>query len=107
MVKNNVTRIHHKLIFYNQAFFAAYVKNVRKTLDLFREEYYLSRSKPEENHPNFGEWQEAMERVYGKADVIVAKQRHGAIGTVTLQFYGEQTRFDDLAEAERLPARFG
>jgi replicative DNA helicase len=74
---------------------------------VFREEYYLSRSKPDESHPKFADWQEAMERVYGKADVIVAKQRHGAIGTVTLQFYGEQTRFDDLTDAAHLPTRFG
>lgn len=65
---------------------------------VYREEYYLSRGKPDETSPKFNEWQEAMERVYGRADVIVAKQRHGAIGTVTLQFFGDQTRFDDLAD---------
>jgi replicative DNA helicase len=74
---------------------------------VYREEYYLSRSKPEENSPKFNEWQADMERVYGKADVIVAKQRHGAIGTVTLQFFGEQTRFEDLADSARMPERFG
>jgi replicative DNA helicase len=74
---------------------------------VYREEYYLSRSKPDEGSPKFNEWQEAMERVYGKADAIIAKQRHGAIGTVTLQFFGEQTRFDDLADASHFPERFG
>ncbi len=74
---------------------------------VYREEYYLSRTKPDESSPKMQQWQEDMERVHGKADVIVAKQRHGAIGTVTLQFYGEQTRFEDLADAGRLPDRFG
>ena len=74
---------------------------------VYREEYYLSRTKPDESSPKMSEWQESMERVHGKADVIVAKQRHGAIGTATLQFYGEQTRFEDLADAGRLPDRFG
>ncbi len=70
---------------------------------VYREEYYVSRSKPDETSPKFEMWQEDMERVYGKADVIIAKQRHGPIGTVTLQFFGEQTRFDDLVDESRLP----
>ena len=43
--------------------------------------------------------------VTGKAEVIIGKQRHGPIGTVTLQFTPEFTRFSDLAATERLPAR--
>jgi replicative DNA helicase len=74
---------------------------------VFREEYYVSRAKPDEDSPKFDEWQQAMERVYGKADVIVAKQRHGPIGTRTLQFFGDQARFDDLAKGEYLPERRG
>ncbi len=73
---------------------------------VYREEYYLSRTKPDESSPKFDAWQEAMERAYGKADAIVAKQRHGPIGTVTLQFFGDQTRFDDLTDDAHLPQRF-
>ncbi len=72
---------------------------------VFREEYYVERAKPDEDSPKFEEWVEAMERCHGKADAIVAKQRHGPIGTVTMSFYGAQTRFDDLAEDEYLPER--
>lgn len=63
---------------------------------VFREEYYVARAMPPETHPKFADWQAEMERVFGIAEVIVAKQRHGPIGTVRLQFQSEFTRFSDL-----------
>lgn len=39
-----------------------------------------------------------------KADVIVAKQRHGPIGTVKLHFEAETTKFDNFIGPERLPS---
>jgi len=36
----------------------------------------------------------------GKADVIIAKQRNGPVGTIKLAFISEHTRFEDLAEEE-------
>ena len=39
-----------------------------------------------------------MTKVRGMADVIIAKQRHGPTGTVTLGFQAEYTRFSDLAD---------
>jgi replicative DNA helicase len=33
----------------------------------------------------------------GKAEVIIAKQRNGPVGTVTLAFLKEITKFEDLA----------
>ena len=50
---------------------------------LLREEYY---NPTEENK--------------GIAEVIIAKQRNGPVGTVKLAFIGEHTRFEDLAEGE-------
>ena len=47
-----------------------------------------------------------MMDVRGKAEVIVAKQRHGPTGMVPLGFQPEFTRFFDLAEDDRLPDRF-
>jgi replicative DNA helicase len=47
-----------------------------------------------------------MNEARGKAEVIVAKQRHGPTGTVSLGFQGEFTRFADLAEDSHLPERF-
>ena len=35
----------------------------------------------------------------GVAEVIIGKQRHGAIGTVKVAFQGEYTRFDNLVPA--------
>ena len=40
-----------------------------------------------------------MARAYGRADVIVAKQRHGPTGTIQLFFEAEFTRFADLDRA--------
>ena len=43
-------------------------------------------------------WQQIMEQVHGKAEVILGKQRHGPIGTVELAFEGQFTRFGNLAK---------
>ncbi|MCP1335635.1 replicative DNA helicase [Futiania mangrovi] len=72
---------------------------------VFREEYYLGRAEPREGTPEHADWQEKMSEVYGKAEVIIGKQRHGPIGTVALQFQGEFTRFGNLVDAGRLPER--
>ena len=78
---------------------------------IFREEYYLSRSepsrRPEESDDKFNDryerWKERCESSYGIADVIIAKQRHGPIGTVKLHFEAETTKFDNFIGPERLP----
>src|SRR5690606_13494725 len=72
---------------------------------VFREEYYMERSQPRENTEEHRQWQQDMETVTGKADVIIGKQRHGPTGTVTLQFTPEFTRFSNLAASQRLPER--
>jgi replicative DNA helicase len=65
---------------------------------VFREEYYKEREKPGEHDLEaMAKWQEVMERVHGKAEVIIGKQRHGPIGTVELSFEGQFTRFGNLA----------
>jgi replicative DNA helicase len=45
-----------------------------------------------------------MSLVHGRAEVIIAKQRHGPTGTVELQFEGQFTRFSDLVGESHLPA---
>ena len=45
-----------------------------------------------------------MEQVHGKAEVIIAKQRHGPTGTVELQFEASVTKFDNLAHDAHLPS---
>ncbi len=66
---------------------------------VFREEYYKEREKPGDDRlDEMAKWQEAMERVHGKAEVVIGKQRHGPIGTVEMSFEGRFTRFGNLAK---------
>jgi replicative DNA helicase len=44
-----------------------------------------------------------MGRVYGLAEVIVAKQRHGSTGKVRLKFDSRITKFSDVADERYLP----
>jgi replicative DNA helicase len=66
---------------------------------VYRDEYYHERLKPQEDDPKFAEWLQKAERVHGKAEVILGKQRHGPIGTVDLSFESQFTRFGNLARA--------
>ncbi|MGG7565686.1 replicative DNA helicase [Rhodovulum sp. DZ06] len=69
---------------------------------VFREEYYREREKPSETeHEKMMSWQELMEQVRGKAEVILGKQRHGPIGSVELSFEGEFTKFGNLAKEDQ------
>ena len=71
-------------------------------LFVFREEYYHQMRKPTEaNREKFAEWLTEGERVEGKAELIIGKQRHGPTGTVELQFDAAVTRFANLDSAHR------
>jgi len=78
---------------------------------IFREEYYLSRSepirRPDEADDKFNDryerWKERCEITFGTADIIIAKQRHGPIGTVKLHFEPETTKFEDFIGPDHLP----
>ncbi|TVQ36764.1 MAG: replicative DNA helicase [Geminicoccaceae bacterium] len=72
---------------------------------LYREEYYLSRAqpqqreneKPEDFTKRYQDWHRRLADMHNKAELIVAKQRNGPIGPVTLQFdanYGRFFNFD-------------
>jgi len=75
-------------------------------LFVFREEYYHQMRKPlENNREKFAEWLAEGEKVHGKAEVIIGKQRHGPTGTVELQFEGALTRFSSLARTDQVPAQ--
>lgn len=74
-------------------------------LFVFREEYYVERTKPAEGTPEFADWMTKMSQVSGKAEVIIGKQRHGPVGTVELSFEGQFTRFGNLARDYMLPDR--
>ncbi|MCZ2203797.1 replicative DNA helicase [Bartonella sp. A05] len=76
-------------------------------LFVYREEYYLKNEEPKIGSAEHLKWQATMDEVFGKADIIIAKQRHGPTGTVRLCFQSEFTRFSDLAENDYLPEQFG
>ena len=66
---------------------------------VFREEYYKEREKPGDHElDKMASWQDEMERLHGKAEVIIGKQRHGPIGTIELSFEGRITRFGNLVK---------
>ena len=73
---------------------------------VYRDEYYLQNKEPKPGTEEHLKWQQAMNDARGKAEVIIAKQRHGPTGTVPLAFQAEFTRFSDLAEESHMPERF-
>ncbi len=75
-------------------------------LFVYREEYYLKNKEPKPGTDDYIKWETDMNTARGKAEVIIAKQRHGPTGSVALSFVGEFTRFSDLAEDYHLPERF-
>lgn len=67
---------------------------------VFREEYYKEREKPGDHDVEaMMKWQEEMEHLHGRAEVVIGKQRHGPIGTVELSFEGRFTRFGNLVRS--------
>lgn len=72
---------------------------------VYRDEYYLERDVPARYERESDEkWaerlnnhHERLEQSKGKAEVIVAKNRHGRIGTATMKFTGETTKFEELS----------
>lgn len=72
---------------------------------LYREDYYWQRDNPEPDKTNkldHNAWLDDWRKIGGgTAEVIIAKQRHGATGTVKLAFEGSLTRFSNLARDEQ------
>ncbi len=64
---------------------------------VYREEYYLERTKPnEEETEKMLQWQDRMNSIHNVAECIIAKQRHGPIGTAQLFFNPNFTLFESL-----------
>ncbi|MDB5722209.1 MAG: replicative helicase [Alphaproteobacteria bacterium] len=82
---------------------------------VYREEYYVGSREPKRPiegddakvFDTHGEWARDMERVYGLAELIIAKQRHGATGKVKMRFESKITRFSDYVDEEHLPESRG
>ena len=75
---------------------------------IFREIYYLERmepiKKPDEQNDRYNErhqrWRELCESRYNISELIIAKQRHGPIGTIKTHFDPNFTKFSDLTRTE-------
>ncbi|VAV93877.1 Replicative DNA helicase (DnaB), partial [hydrothermal vent metagenome] len=66
---------------------------------VYREEYYAEREKPSDDKlEEMAAWQDRMERLHGKAEIVIGKQRHGPIGTIEMSFEGKFTRFGNLVK---------
>lgn len=63
---------------------------------VYRPEYYHNQIEPDADTPEHLIWQEEGEKLFGKAEFIIGKQRHGPTGIITLQFEPSITRFSDL-----------
>ena len=71
---------------------------------IYRDEYYLEKAEPKQRADEstdkyaqrIANWEERLARVQNIAEIIIAKQRHGPIGTIRLMFDGQFTRFGDL-----------
>ena len=80
-------------------------------LFIYREDYYIAAREPKAPKDDdeikiveaYQQWQQDMGRVYGLAEVIVAKQRHGSTGKVRLKFDSRITKFSDTADEAYLP----
>jgi replicative DNA helicase len=78
---------------------------------VYREQYYHERAEPKQRtdeapdkfQDRMARWQEHGARIHNVAEVIIAKQRHGPVGTIELFFDGAVTRFGDLTRDEDLP----
>ena len=75
---------------------------------IFRESYYLERLEPlkktdelEEKYvERHNRWKELCDNSYNVAELIIAKQRHGPIGTIKTHFDPNLTKFSDLSNTD-------
>ncbi|MEO9190243.1 MAG: replicative DNA helicase, partial [Acetobacteraceae bacterium] len=71
---------------------------------IYRDDYYLKQREPKQMafdtedkfQTQMDKWKRDMEQVHNKAELIIAKQRHGPTGKIDLFFEAEFTRFADL-----------
>ena len=83
-------------------------------LFIYREDYYLKAVEPDYPMPDeidklakYEEWKAKYDPVAGRAEVIVAKQRHGSTGIVRVRFDGRTTKFSDAVDEGYAPGMRG
>ncbi len=83
-------------------------------LFVYREDYYVASKEPKtpndgddaKIHDAHAQWAMEMERVFGLAELVVAKSRHGSTGKVKMKFEAKVTRFSDLASDAYAPEAY-
>ena len=73
---------------------------------IYRQEYYEERAEPRSSgtesslafQERYLKWQENLKKCKNIADLIIAKQRHGPIGSVQLHFESKYTKFSNLTD---------
>jgi replicative DNA helicase len=71
---------------------------------LFREHYYAERERPvqrggesqEKFEARMADWNDRIQRTQGRAEVVIAKQRDGALGSPQLLFDADTARFRNM-----------
>jgi replicative DNA helicase len=82
-------------------------------LFVYREEYYVKSREPKRPiegddakiFDDHAKWLIELQRVEGLAELIIAKQRHGATGKVKMRFESRITRFSDYIDESYLPTQ--
>ena len=69
---------------------------------VFRQAYYLERKEPELNTEKHAEWMAQITPLHNVSEVILAKQRHGPVGTVRVFFDSRLTKFRDLDKEQQI-----
>jgi replicative DNA helicase len=73
---------------------------------IYREEYYVSRRQPAAGTEEYNKWLQDSERCMNLAEVIIAKQRNGPIGTATVHFHSSTTRFSNHTDHQAIPSQW-
>jgi replicative DNA helicase len=74
---------------------------------VYRAEYYHNQQQPDPGTPEHMIWLEEGEKLFGRAEFIIGKQRHGPTGIIELKFEAEITKFSDLPLTDAyLPEKF-
>ena len=63
---------------------------------VYRAAYYMKRKEPQAATVEHAEWQAKMGEIDHLAQILIAKQRHGPIGNIDLEFEEMFTKFKDL-----------
>lgn len=75
---------------------------------VYRDQYYLERAEPKQRTDEtteryverFTKWQNMMNEAHGKGELIIAKQRHGPLGTIALHFEEKHAWWADLVSID-------